>query len=97
MGRSKHIQRKAYAFRGRPTLKDVKRQLRNGSFRELNETRIYSNVTEMDSTIESDTSQNTNSLISSGYLIENYSKDDSDKEKKPTNKWTLHCNLLKTK
>ena len=59
----------AYAFRGRPTLKDVKRQLRNGSFRELNETRIYSNVTEMDATIESDTSQNTNSLISSGYLI----------------------------
>ena len=33
----------------------------DGSFRELNETRIYSNVTEMDATIESDTSQNTNS------------------------------------
>ena len=59
LGRSKHMQRKAYAFRGRPTLKDVKRQLRNRSFRELNETRIYSNVTEMDATIESDTSQNT--------------------------------------
>ena len=87
----------AYAFRGRPTLKDVKRQLRNGSFRELHETRIYSNVTEMDATIESDTSQNTNSLISSGYLIENYSKDDSDKENNSTNKWTLYCNLLKTK
>ena len=84
----------AYAFRGRPTLKDVKRQLRNGSFRELNETRIYSNVTEMDATIESDTSQNTNSLISSGYLIENY---DSDKENNSSNKWTLYWNLLKTK
>ena len=47
----------------------VKRQLRNGSFRELNETRIYSNVTEMDATIEGDTSQNTNSLISSGSLL----------------------------
>ena len=87
----------AYAFRGRPTLKDVKRQLRNGSFRELNETRIYSNVTEMDATIESDTSQNTNSVISSGYLIENYSKDDSDKDNNSTNKWTLYWNLLKTK
>ena len=87
----------AYAFRGRPTLKDVKRQLRNGSFRELNETRIYSNVTEMDSTIESDRSQNTNSLIRSGCLIENYSKDNSDKENKSANKWTLHWNLLKTK
>ena len=90
LGCSKHIQRKA-------TLKDVKRQLRNGSFRELNETRIYSNVTEMDATIESDTSQNTNSLVSSGYLIENYSKDDSDKENNSTNKWTLYWNLLKTK
>ena len=87
----------AYAFRGRPTLKDVKRQLRNGSFRELNETKIYSNVTEMDATIGSDTRQNTNSLISSGYLIENYSKDDSDKENNSTNKWTLYWNLLKTK
>ena len=87
----------AYAFRGRPTLKDVKRQLRNGSFRQLNETRIYSNVTEMDASIESDTSQNTNSLISSGYLIENYSKDVSDKENNSTNKWTLYWNLLKKK
>ena len=51
----------------------------------------------MDATTESDTSQNTNSLISSGYLIENYSKDDSDKEKDSTNKWTLYWNLLKTK
>ena len=87
----------AYAFRGRPTLKDVKRQLRNGSFRELNETKISSNVTEMDATIGSGTRQNTNSLISSGYLIENYSKDDSDKENNSTNKWTLYWNLLKTK
>ena len=38
----------------------------------------------MDATIESDTSQNTNSLISSGYF-ENYSEDDSDKEKNSTN------------
>ena len=78
------MERKAYAFRGRPTLKDVERQLRNGSFRELNETEMYSNVTEMDATIESDTSQNTNSLISSGYF-ENYSEDDSNKEKNSTN------------
>ena len=47
---------------------------------------MYSNVTEIDSTIESDTSQNTNSLISSGYFIENYSEDDSDKENNSTNK-----------
>ena len=39
----------------------------------------------MDATIESDTSQNTNSLISSGYFIENYSEDDSDKENTSTN------------
>ena len=38
----------------------------------------------MDATIESDTSQNTNSLIST-YFIENYSKDDSDKENNSTN------------
>ena len=37
-----------YAFHGRPTLKDVERQLRNGSFRELNEMEMYSNVTEME-------------------------------------------------
>ena len=61
LGRLKHIQRKAYAFCGRPLIKDVERQLRNGSFRELSETEMYSNVTEMDATIESDTSQNTNS------------------------------------
>ena len=97
LGRSKHIQRKAYAFRGRPTLKEVERQVRNGSFRELNETRIYADVTEMDATIESDTNQNTNSLISSGYLIENYSEDDSDKENHATKKWTPYWNLLKTK
>ena len=30
LGRSKHIQKKAHAFDGRPTLKDVERQLRNG-------------------------------------------------------------------
>ena len=30
----------AHAVRGRPTLKDVKRQFRNGSVRELNETQI---------------------------------------------------------
>ena len=30
------MQRKVYAFHGRPTLKDVERQLQNGSFRELN-------------------------------------------------------------
>ena len=46
---------------------------------------MYSNVTEMDATIESDKNQNTNSLISSGYFIENYSEDDSDKENKSTN------------
>ena len=69
----------------------------HGSFRELNETRIYSNVTEMDATIEIDTSQNTNSLTSSGYFIENYSKDDSDKENNSTNKWLPFWNLLKTK
>ena len=69
------MQRKAHAFRGGPTLKDVERQLRNGSFRELNET-------EMDATIESHTSQNTNFLISSGYFI---SEDDSDKENNSTN------------
>ena len=39
----------------------------------------------MDSAIESDTSQNTNSLMSSGYLIENYSEDDSDKDNNSTN------------
>ena len=50
--RSKHIQRKAHAFRGRHTLKDVERQLRN----ELNKTKMYSNVTEMDASIEDDTS-----------------------------------------
>ena len=38
----------------------------------------------MDATIESDTSQNTNSLIRSGYFIENYSEDDSDKENTST-------------
>ena len=36
LGRSKHRQRKAHAFRGRPTLKDVKRQLQKGSFRDSN-------------------------------------------------------------
>ena len=39
----------------------------------------------MDATIESDTSQNTNSLISSGYFIENYPESDSDKENNSTN------------
>ena len=34
----------------------------------------------MDANIESDTSQNTNSLRSSGYFVENYFEDDSDKE-----------------
>ena len=42
------------------TLRDVERQLQNGSFRKLYETEMYSNVTEMDATIERDTSQNTN-------------------------------------
>ena len=47
---------------------------------------MYSKVTEMDATIKSvTTSQNTNSLISSGYFIENYSEDDSDKENNSTN------------
>ena len=46
---------------------------------------LPSNVTEMDATIESDTSQNTNSLISSGYFIENYPENDSDKENNSTN------------
>ena len=41
----------------------------------------------MDATIESDTSQNTNSLMSSGYLIENYFEDGSDKENNSINKW----------
>ena len=36
LGRSKHIQRKAHAFRGRPTLKEVERELLNGSFSDLN-------------------------------------------------------------
>ena len=36
LGRSKHRQRKAHAFRGRPTLKDVERQLPKGSFRDSN-------------------------------------------------------------
>ena len=41
----------------------------------------------MDASIESDASQNTNSLISSGYFIENYSEDayDSEKENNSTN------------
>ena len=39
----------------------------------------------MDAIIESDTSQNTNSLISCGYFIQNYSEDDSDKENNSTN------------
>ena len=39
----------------------------------------------MDATIESDTSQNISSLISSRYFIENYSEDDSDKENNSTN------------
>ena len=58
-----------------------------------------SNVTEMDATvIESDGNQNTNSfMMSSGYHIENYFEDDSDKESKSTNKWTPYWNLLKTK
>ena len=55
-----------------------------GSFPELIETEMYSNVTEMGATIETDASQNTNSLISSGYFIENYSGDDSDKENNST-------------
>ena len=38
----------------------------------------------MDATIESDTSQNTNYLISR-YFIENYSEDDSYKENNSTN------------
>ena len=50
------MQKKAYAFRDRPTLKDFERQLRNGLFRELSEKEMYTNVTEMDATIESDTS-----------------------------------------
>ena len=58
-------QRKAYAFHGTPTLKDVERQLRNGSFRKLNEMEMYSNVNEMDATNESDTSQNTNYWVAS--------------------------------
>ena len=41
---------------------------------------MYSNVSKMDANIESDTSQNTNSLGSSGYFVENYFEDDSDKE-----------------
>ena len=58
---------------------------------------MYSNVTEMDATIESDTGQNTNSLISSGYFIENYSEDDSVKRKitRQTTQ-TPYWNLLKT-
>ena len=48
-------------------------------------TEMYSNVTEMDATTESDTSQNPNSLISSGDFIENYFEDDSDKENNSTN------------
>ena len=49
-------------------------------------TEMYSNViTETDATTESDTSQNTNSLISSGDFIENYFEDDSDKENNSTN------------
>ena len=51
----------------------------------------------MDATIESDTSQNKNSLMSSGYLIKNYSEDDSDKDNNSTNKWLPFWNLLKTK
>ena len=39
----------------------------------------------MDATIERDTSQNISSLISSGYFIENYSEDDSDKKNNSTN------------
>ena len=39
----------------------------------------------MEATIERNTIQNTNSLISSGYFIENYSEDDSDKENNSTN------------
>ena len=41
---------------------------------------MYSNVSKMDANIESDTSQNTNSLRSRGYFVENYFEDDSDKE-----------------
>ena len=56
----------------------------------------------MDATIESDTSQNSNSLIGSGrYFIENYSEDDSDKENNSTNNIAsilVHIGLLlKTK
>ena len=58
------------------------------AFRELNEMEMYvlkCTLTEMEATIERNTSQNTNSLISSGYFIENYSEDDSDKENNSTN------------
>ena len=67
-------------------------------FRELNETEMYSNVTDMDATIERDTIQNTNSLISSGYFIENYSEGDSDKENNSknntANKWPHACRIF---
>ena len=48
----------------------------------------------MDATIESETSQ-TNSLISSGYFIENYSEGDSDKENNSTDH-SLHIGLYWT-
>ena len=51
----------------------------------------------LDATIESDTSQNTNSLISSEYFIENYSEDDSYKENKSTNNIDAILESSKTK
>ena len=74
----------AHAVRGRPTLKDVERQFRTGSVRDLNETQMNSSESEMNANIESNTCRNTNALIRRCF-IENYSEGDRDKEDDSTN------------
>ena len=51
----------------------------------ITEDQMYSNLTEMDGSTKSGTSQNINPLIT-GYFIENYSEDDSYKENNSTSK-----------
>ena len=83
----------AHAVRGRPTLKNVERQFRNGSVRDLKETQMNSNETEMNANIESNTCRNTNSLLRRCF-IENYSEGDRDKEKDSTKNIDAMLELL---
>ena len=79
------IHTNAHAVRGRPTLKDVERQFRNGSFRELKskknskETQMNSNVLKCNSediTAYLKEQKNTNSLANR-YPCDNHSEDET--------------------